>query len=273
MTGISLLNWLLPLLYLAVLVDYGAAFFLRGKPDARKPWLAIVVVVHFLFLVLRAIHEGYPPLVSGYEVLSLVAFATAAVYWIVEAASHDRRTGVFVLLLVFLFQYTSSAFMAQTLAQPHVMDAAQSNWARLHVVPAMMAYTAMTIAGVYGMLHLLARRNLKQHRFGLLFDRLPSLGLLGKMTWQALLVGFAFMTITMATGPIIVHFTTAAEHTRIWDAKVGTKIVASSIAWLLYLAAVLGRLLRKWPDSRVSGVAVGGFLIIMAMLGISIVLS
>jgi ABC-type uncharacterized transport system permease subunit len=269
---LAFVNWLLPLLYLGVLIDYGAAFFLRRDTHARKPWLAVVVGLHLLFLVARGLQQGAPPLDTSHELLSLVAVATALVYLVVEFASRDRRTGVFVLLPVFLFQYTCSTFLMHSFTVPAAAQA-QSTWARLHVVPAVLAYTGLTIAAVYGLLHLLAQRDLKQHRFGLLFDRLPSLDLLSKMTWQALLVGFLFMTVVIVTGPFLVRHTEAVQQDAAWAAKVGTKIVIGSIAWLTYLAAVIGKAVRKWPASRISGIAVGGFFVIMVLLGTSMILS
>ena len=189
-------NWLLPLLYLSLLVDYGATFFLRTKAQARNRWLIAAVMIHTCFLVLRSIQLGRPPLEDMYEILSVLALLTTAVYAVVEFASRDRRSGIFIFLLVFLFQYTSSSFLAAGTSE-------STSWARLHVVPALVAYTAFAIAAVYGLLHILAQRNLKQHHFGMLFDRLPSLDLLGKMTWYALFSGFVFMTITIVTGPVL----------------------------------------------------------------------
>ncbi len=253
-----IINWLLPLLYLGLLVDYGATFFLRTKAQARNPWLILVLAVHALFLVLRAHHLGQPPLGNVYEILSVLALSTGAVYAMVEFVSRDRRSGVFIVLLVFLFQYTSSSFLAATASE-------STGWARLHVVPALVAYTAFAIAAVYGLLHILAQRNLKQHHFGMLFDRLPSLDLLGKMTWYALLSGFVFMTITVVTGPLLFRH----SGMEVPDAKVTVKIVIGSISWIIYVVAVLGKLLGKWPSRRISSIAVIGFAVIMILLVVS----
>ena len=268
------LNWLLPLFYLAVLIDYGATFFLRTKVSARNRWLAPLLGVHTGFLVLRAIRLGQPPLINVYEILSVLALSTAIVYAVVEFAGRDRRTGVFVFLLVFLFQYTSSSFLAQGIAVGQVAGGeGQSGWARLHIVPALVAYTAFAIAAVYGLLHILAQRNLKLHHFGLLFDRLPSLDLLGRMTWYALLSGFVFITLTMVTGPILFSHPGAVGQGDVAGAKVTAKIVIGSVAWVIYVVAVLGKLLRKWPAAWISKVAVTGFVVIMILFIVSGVLS
>jgi ABC-type uncharacterized transport system permease subunit len=268
------LNWLLPLLYLALLIDYGVTFFLRTKAHARNPWLLPVIGVHAVFFILRAVYLGYPPVASSFEVLSVLALSTAAVHCVVEMASHDRRTGMFVFLLVFVFQYTSSVFFAETIA-PAAAEGlrAQSGWGRLHVLPAVMSYTAFTVSAVYGLLHLTARRGLKEHRLGMLFDRLPSLDLLGRMSWYSLLVGFAFMTIVVCTGPFLMRAGGAEGGTSVWDLKVSTKIFIGSTAWLVYMVAILGRLLGKWSSARICRIAIGGFAVVMALLVVSTLLS
>ena len=270
-----IVNWLLPLLYLALLVDYGATFFLRTKAQVRNPWLIPVLGIHAIFLVLRSIRLGQPPLTDTYEILSVLALLTAAVYAMVEFSSRDRRTGMFVFLLVFLFQYTSSNFLAGTIMAEGGAEAdmQSAGWGRLHIVPALVAYTALAISAVYGLLHLLAERNLRKHRFGVLFDRLPSLDLLGRMTWHTLLGGFIFITITMITGPLMFDHEGSGAQVQSLDAKVTAKIVIGSIAWLIYVVAVVGKLLGKWPSRRISSIAVSGFVVIMILLIVSGLLS
>jgi len=265
---LTLANWLLPLLYLALVLDYAATFFLGIRTHVRTPHVAVVIAVHAGVLVLRGVRLGYPPLVSSYEVLSLIAAATALVYWGLEWIGRDRRAGLFVFGLVFLFQYTSSIFLAGSMTSATPEHAAGSAWVRLHVVPAVMAYASLSFAGVYGLLHLLARRGLRRHHFGLLFDRLPPLELLGRMTWVALLAGFVFTTVTVATGPLLFSSQTAAPL-----AKVAMKIAAGSVAWAVCLGAVLGKTLGKWSNVQVSRVAVVGFAVIMALLIVSAALS
>jgi ABC-type uncharacterized transport system permease subunit len=265
-------NWLLPLLYLALLIDYGATFFLRTRAHERDPWLPGVVGLHALLLVVRAIHLGHPPLVSSLEILSAVALAMAAVYAVIEFSVHDRRSGIFVLSLAFLFQYSSSILLAGTVTAP-AAEAPESSWARLHLIPALVAYTALAFAAVYGILYLTARRNLRLHRFGVFFDRLPPLDLLARMTWLALVTGFIFMTLTIATGPLMAETGDSGTHSTMITAKVLSKIITGGVAWTIFAVAILGRWLGKWSPARTSGVAVVGCVVVMALLIISALLS
>jgi ABC-type uncharacterized transport system permease subunit len=255
-------NWLLPLFYLALLIDYGATFFMAFRVQARSPWVVAVIAVHAAFLVLRGAHGGYSPLIDQYGILSIIAVSMAAMYWVLERIARDRRAGLFIFGLIFLFQYTASIFPSTA------KEGGGEWWADLHVLPAALAYTALSLGGVYGLLHLVAQRNLKRHRFGPLFDRLPPLELLGKMTWWALLHGFAFMTVSIATGMLSAHV-----EGHVMDSKLAAKIAIGSFAWVICLVAIVGKAAGKWPMSRISLIAVAGFLAIMALLVASATLS
>jgi len=261
----------LPLAYLALVIDYGATFFLRTRTRGRTPLLLVMVAVHLGYLVLWGLEAGHAPVTGTPEVLSVLALATAAVYAWVEAVSGDRRTGLFVLLLAFLFQYAASFLTAGAsagAAGPSAGPHAGGLRAGLHVLPALVAYTAMAFAGVYGALYLAARRALRRHRFGVLFDRLPPLETLGPMAWHALLTGFAAMTVAIAVTPLMF-----GEGGGEYSAKIVSKIVTGSVAWGVCAAAVLGRWLGRWPLARTSAVAVVGFLLVMALLAVSGALS
>jgi len=260
---------LLPLVYLALLIDYGATFFLRTRTHGRTPLLLVVAALHLAILALRGLYLGRLPVAGTPEILSVLALATAAVYAWVELATGDRRMGVFVLLLAFLFQYTGSFLMAGTAdgasAEPH----AGGLWPRLHVLPALVAYTALGFAGVYGTLYLLARRDLRGHRFGMLFDRLPPLEALGPMAWHALLTGFVAMTVAIAVTPLMFGEGGGGTMTP----KIIAKIITGSVAWLTCAGGVFGHWLGHWSPARTSAVAVVGFLLVMALLAASGVLS
>jgi len=260
---VTITNWLLPLLYLGLLIDYGTTFFQRTRTTARNPLLPVVLAVHTVFLVARSIQEGRPPLGPGYEMLSALALSTAAVYLVLEMAVRDRRAGVFIVLLVFLFQYTSSMFIGR-------QGAAQSGWARAHMIPAIISYTAFAVGAIYGILHLLAHRNLKHHGVGILFDRLPPVELLGKMSWCALVVGFLFMTANVVSGPILLKYMNAADGAAGAGLHVGPrvalKIIAGCTAWVIYGVAIAGRSFARWPLERVSGIGVVGFAITMILI-------
>ena len=273
-TLLSIANWLLPLIYLALAIDYGATFILRTRTRARNPGIILAALAHAAFLTLWGVRFGGPPLANGYEVLSVIALSCTVVYAAIELATHDRRAGVFVFLLIFLLQYVSSAFLGCGIGGHGAAAAgAARGWARLHVLPACLAYTAMAFAAIYALLYLVGQRNLKQHRLGLLFDRLPPLELLGRMSWCALLGGLALMTLTMVSGAVFFSRGGAGGPSEALAHKVIAKIVIGSIAWAVCALAVGGRWVGKWSLSRVFRIAVAGSVVVVALFVTSAILS
>ena len=269
-TLLSVLNWLLPLIYLALAIDYGATFILRSRTHVRNAGVFLAIVFHGAFLVLWGVRFGGLPLVSNYEILSVVALSSAAVYWAIELVIRDRRAGVFVFLLIFLLQYTSSMSLTTMINQIGGSGSyMQYGWGRLHVLPAALAYTGLAFGAVYATLYLIGQRNMKHHHFGLLFDRLPPLDLLGRMSFQSLLVGFAFMTITIITGIVL----SSGHDTSAIGSKLMAKIIIGSIAWIICTVNVFGKYVLKWSVSRVSTITLAGFLIVAALFVTSLALS
>jgi len=273
-TLLTIANWLLPLMYLALAIDYGATFILRIRTHVRNPAVALTVVLHALVLVMLGVRFGGLPLANNYEILSVIALSSAAVYWAIERATHARRAGVFVFLLIFLMQHTSSVFLTGSLTGTSAShSSAAYGWGRLHALPASLAYTALAFAAVYALLYLMGHRNLKQHRFGLLFDRLPPLELLGRMSWYALLGGFVLMSAAIVTGVILSGRADRAALPALLRTKLAAKIVIGTIAWCVCAVAILGKYLGGWSVSRVSRIAVAGFVIIVLLFVTSLVLS
>jgi len=267
-TLLIIANWLLPLLYLGLLIDYAWTFFLRVRQTGRTAHLPTVLAAHLAFLWLLGTYRGRGLPVNNYEVLSVLALGTALIYCIIEYATRERRTGVFVILIAFVMQYTASVFL------PHVDIYAardgERSLSQLHLLPAMVAYTAITISAIHGLLHLMALRDIKHQRFGVLFDRLPPVERLGTLCWHSLGLAFVFMTLAIISGAIMFSYHGAGV---LPNKVVLMKILASSAAWLILAVAVVGRLIAHWPTARVSAIAIGGFVVVMAMLVVSIVLA
>ncbi len=266
---ITILTWLLPLLYLAVLIEHGLVFALRVRVDARSPWLILIVLLNVAYLVLRSAGPG-PALGTPPTLPAILALSIAAVYALVELITRDRRTGVFVLAVVFIFQYTASMlFSHQTTAAGVEMSRMSSLWGGLHVILALLSYTALALAAVCGLLFIMVRRSLKRHDFGVLYDRLPPLTMLGHMTWHALLTGFICLSVALAAGPLLL----AGHGGEGLSPKIIAKIVIGLAAWLIYAVAIFGKLVRKWDQSRISVIALIGFVIITILIVVSAIMS
>lgn len=70
----------------------------------------------------------------------------------------------------------------------------------VHTAFSLLSYVAFLVAFVSGVLFLLQERQLKRKRMGLLFHRLPSLGVLDRVNVAAIGIGFALLSVGLAYG-------------------------------------------------------------------------
>jgi len=258
---------LLPLLYLGLLLDYGATFLLQSRIQGRSPWLWGVVGLHGSYLAAQIIYLDHPPLQGGAGLVGLLAFCTALVYLFVELATGERRTGAFMMVPIFLFQYVATLLSAAQVGT----SAPQPGWLGLHVPLALLAFVALTVSAVYAALHLALRRNLKRHYVGVFFDRLPSMDLLSTMSWYSLVLGFCFLTLALVSGAVYFEPAAGARALFTGDLRLAAKVAAGVVAWLIYLSTVVGRLAGSWSSGRISRFSLTGFCAVVVVLGLSAV--
>jgi ABC-type uncharacterized transport system permease subunit len=196
-----LVNTLLPLMYALTVAAYAADFFREdafARAAARR-LMELTLLLHAVHLGLRTALYDHVPLASLAEVATTVAFAVSLVYLVVERRTGSTRTGVFVVSFSLVAQTLSSAFLETHVTFPEIL---RSPLFALHTVAAVIGYAAFALSAVYGVLYLLLHHELKRSRFGLVYDRLPSLEILARMSLGAVLVGLLALTVTIAFGSL-----------------------------------------------------------------------
>jgi ABC-type transport system involved in cytochrome c biogenesis permease subunit len=121
-----------------------------------------------------------------------------------------------------------------------------------------VALFAVAAAGAIA--YLLAERNLKAHKTGLLLGRGgPSLETLDSLNRKCIVVGFPIFTVAMLTGALWV--------VRIPGAGVFTPQYAiATLAWLLYAGLLLARVTAGWRGRRAALMTLAGFATAMTVL-------
>lgn len=230
-----LLN-ILPFFYAALVVGYGYLFF-RPTEKCRKPLrvaLVVTLLAHLAYLVLLGIDYAQIPITSMGELMSLLALALAVVYLLIEWRMGIPSTGVFILLAAFAFQIISRA-TTNVSATPE--DIVLNPIAGIHAVAAAFGYGAFIIAALYGLLYLLLFHIIRARKYGLFFDRMPSLEELDDMNFRASGIGFALMTFSIALGAY--YMALVLEDHSPFDAK----IIVALTTWAIFGANIV---LKKW---------------------------
>jgi ABC-type transport system involved in cytochrome c biogenesis permease subunit len=231
---ITILNIALPVLYFGVIWAYGRAFFsdTTWAKEQKSTMLAVVVLTHLLYLVLRTITFDHPPVTTIFEILSVLAFAVAITYAVIERTSKAKETGYFILNIAFFFQLTSTLFIRDLLEVPQIL---RSSWFGFHVTSALIGYAAITISAAYGFLYLMLYHEIKANRFGVIYKKLPTLETLERMNFIAIILAFAFLTFAILAG--FIWLPQAFENFSYLDPK----LLGTVALWLLYGVGIAAR--------------------------------
>lgn len=251
---IHTLNILLPFFYLATFAVYFYDFQQGGKnlENSKRLFLFFTLIVHFLYLVLRTIEFNHPPITNVFEIFTVLAFAISFSYFILELVTDIRGTGPFIIIISVIFQTISTLFI-QDLSE--VKEVLRSNLLGIHVISALIGYSGITISAVYGVLYLILYNEIKLNKFGLIFNRLPSLEILERLSFIAAIIGFVFLTVTIIIG--IIWLPQAFPNITLLDPK----LIGTFIVWLLYGIGLINNFTGKWRGKKLIILAIIGFVL------------
>ncbi len=249
---ISVLEIALPVLYFAATWAYAKAFFrsVQIAEATKTPLLVVTLLVHGLYIIIRAVEFHHPPITTVFEILSLIAFTITLTYSYIEVRTKIKSTGYFILVLPFFFQLVSSIFIRELAEVPPML---RSNLLGFHVLSAMLGYAAITIAAVYGFLYLMLYHEIKSSQFGVIYKRLPNLEMLERMSFTATVFGFVLLTIAIIVG--IVWLPQAFENFSYADPK----LVGTLVIWMIYGIGLSAKQMAGWGGRRIMVFSVLGF--------------
>ncbi|MBD3334575.1 MAG: hypothetical protein GF355_03580 [Candidatus Eisenbacteria bacterium] len=255
---LSFLNHLLPVLYAAAWVNY-SVYFVRDDPFAQRtatPFLLATAGIHILYIGVLVIAYRHHPMADVFEILSVVALAMSLVYLTVEWRTGNKATGVFILPVVCILQFISSVWISPVAEIDPFLDDVRFG---LHSGTVALGYSAFFLAAVYGFMYHLMYRALRRKKFGRIFERLPSLDVLARMTRGATLVGFIFLSLAIAFG---ISWASGLIPRYYYDPK----FITTLLVWLVYGFALLSHYVLRWTGRRVVQMSLVGFAVMVAAI-------
>jgi ABC-type transport system involved in cytochrome c biogenesis permease subunit len=250
--SIHTINLLLPFFYIATFAIYFYDFQQGGKKfeNSKRLFLFLTLILHFCYLLLRTIEFDHPPITNVFEIFTVLAFAISFSYFILELVTDIRGTGPFIIIISIIFQVISTLFI-QDLTE--VKEVLRSNLLGIHVISALIGYSGITISAVYGVLYLILYNEIKLNKFGLVFNRLPSLEILERMSFIAAIIGFVLLTITIIIG--IIWLPQAFPNITFADPK----LIGTFAVWILYGIGLINKFLGKWRGKKLIILSIIGF--------------
>ncbi|MFC2032720.1 c-type cytochrome biogenesis protein CcsB [Chloroflexota bacterium] len=204
---------------------------------------AFTLVFITLAIVFRAVQTGHGPFSNMYEFA--LAFAWGIVVmgvffeWRYKTAA-VKNMGLIVALLLLIF-----ATVQHAKPEPLVPALQQSLLLSVHVASAVVAYGIITIGCGAAILFLIQNRRNSPW--------LPDKEILDTMSYQSVVIGFPFLTLTIVLGALWADIAWGRYWG--WDPKE----TASLVTWLLYAAYIHARLMRDWRGTKTAILLIVGF--------------
>ncbi len=244
----------------ALLFAY-ARIFTRGVAEGvgrlARPLLVGSLGVHLLSILLRSALIGACPLGTWSEVVSVVAFSIYVTYFVVEVRIGDRSTGVFATTPAYLLSLVSAvAMLGATDPATTRVDLAQA----LHVVAAVIGFSAVALCGVYGFLYLFLYTAIKRDQFGLFYRRMPSLETLSDLNHSSTWVAFVALTGSLVLG----FWAQGAGETGVLT-LVEPAVLVTLVMWALYGACLLAWRFLGLGGKRLAYTTLLGFLMLVGV--------
>ncbi len=260
--AIRLLATLLPIAYGMVSVAYVLVFF-RNDPVARRlapRAFGVTVLLHALYIALLTVELQRVPIATSFELLSALALALAVVYMVQEKRSGTPYTGALFVPLAFVCQTVASAFINPTIEIKPIL---QSPLFGLHIAGVLLGYSGFAVSAIFGLLYLMLYYELRAHRFGIIYERLPSLEVLSGMNWRAAMFGLGCLTLAIGAGALM----SLEAYPLFWR---DPKVWFSVLTWVVYTICLLVRIAGGWQGPRMAYFTIAGFLLIVfSMLAVT----
>jgi ABC-type uncharacterized transport system permease subunit len=251
---VHLLNLLIPFVYLFAFGIYLYDFFQgrRRIENAKRLVLFLGLFLHIIYLIVRTFLFNHPPITNVFEIFTVLAFAIGFSYFVLELITDIRGTGPFIIIIALIFQILSSLFIKDLV---EVREVLRSNLLGIHVLHALLGYAGITISAVYGFLYLNLYKDIKENKFGLIFNRLPNLEILEKLSFYSAVIGYTALTIAMTIG--VIWLPKAFPNFSYSDPK----LIATFIVWFMYGIGIIAKISGKWMGKKVVMLSIIGFVI------------
>lgn len=231
---------------------------IRSLLAPRERWsgltpllVAVGLVLQFRDLLVRARALGSVPYRTLGGSVSLFGWMLGIAFLLLLMRHRERAIGPFLIPFVVLMTAVGLLLPDSTSAPA---QGTHGSLFALHVTLAILAYAAFTFSFVLSLLYLVQDRQLRMHRNGVMFARLPALEVIGRLNRTSVTIGLTTLAVSLVLGIL--------EARAVWPSLSDPKIV-----WALITVFVYGLLLwmerRGWKGPRVAILSIVGFGVVM----------
>lgn len=247
---------------LACALYLSAGFLIWRQPAAEAParWIPpVAIALHGGALLEHVFHGGAIQLGLG-EALSLFAWQSSLLLWMLCWREPLRVLGIAIYPITALAALTAAFWVDPAAAVP------VAGWkARIHILLSLFSAGLLTLAAVNAVVLAVQDRLLHRHQLTEMSRALPPLQTMERLLFQLIGIGFALLSLTLASGLWFIH-DWLAQH-------LAHKTVLSIAAWLIFGVLLHGRVRYGWRGRTAIRWALSGYaMLILAYFGSKLIL-
>lgn len=205
--------------------------------------------LHTASLSQRWRDAGHFPAVGLHDSASILAWAIVLVFLIVYVRTRVEALGLVAYPVAFALVLIANLTPASDSGDPIL----RSLFLPIHATLAFGGYAALFLAFAMGVLYLIQERELKARSPRAFYYLVPSLERCDTISGRSVAVGFAFLSLAIATGMLWSH----SAHGRYWTGD--AKEWAAAVGWALYVILLIARMRTGWGGRRAALLGIAGF--------------
>lgn len=217
-------------------------------------WMAAAMACQMAFLALRGELRGVCPLKDNGEILVFLAWSLTLFYLLIGPAYRISLLGVFTAPVVVVFQ--AGALLPGVLETTPQKITGANFYHEMHSATSVLAYGALALAAVAGVMFLVLDRQLKEHHLQSgLFRNLPPVRELLVSLERLLWLGSGLLSLGILAGLLMPHDKAATGH------LIAGHLLAALAVWLGYVVLLTVKSVRGLTGRRLSLLTVGWFIL------------
>lgn len=207
-----------------------------GSHKAANTFMRAAFGISTLYFISEAFRHGYfLPVLHLPQALAFFAWAITFVYGILFARVERDSFGLVLTPLLFLLTGAAClSFPIESTSMKYTLNV----FFAAHILSAFFAYACFTVSFAAGVLYLIQQHELKTHKTGTFYHRLPALEVLEKLIFQPMILGAALLLTAVVVG----FFWSRVQFGEFWltDPKtIATFLIVAAYAEILYLHYIL----------------------------------
>lgn len=213
-----------------------------------------------------AVHSSWQPLESHFDGLLLLSALLGLMVWYLTDPSRIPALASFampVMTLVLLWSICAGTFTFRIFEPSPTAVAAV--WHGVHLAGVYVGTLFVAAGAIFGSLYLYAEHRLQTRRQPVFTGKLASLESLEKLLVYTATLGFAVLTLGLATGLVIVTSGPTKLGQGWWHSP---KVVLAVSAWLIYALIMNVRHASAFRGSRAAWLSIVGLALLLATFGI-----